>query len=359
MKKVLIATTNKDKYSAVSKIFKATIFKKEEYSILSLYDIDVNLKDEKECGSNIERARMKAKSAYNQLKDYDFDYFVGLDDAIKIKGKIEPNIKEYLNKILYDNYLSDGEEYAFNRAYCICDKEGNIYEANADIPYIYHPLKNNYELEKFTYPLSRVAYPIGVDKPICDITGDDEINYYLRYVKDALLSLDLNKRQERFDVLDKDRKHLGYTKVRGEKLDDNEYNVGIELWIFNNGKLLMTQRSMQKSHPGEWEVPGGCSQTNESSFDTLVREASEEIGLTVHKEDFELIDTQIYKKQFVDIYKSNIPVDLDKIILQDEEVSAVKFATKDEFLKMASNNEIVKSVYSRYENIAGKLEKDW
>lgn len=33
MKKVLIATTNKDKYEAVSKIFKETIFPANEYAI--------------------------------------------------------------------------------------------------------------------------------------------------------------------------------------------------------------------------------------------------------------------------------------------------------------------------------------
>ena len=191
MKKVLIATTNKDKYSAVSKIFKATIFPENEYFLLSFYDINADIKDEKEYGDNIERARAKAISTYNQLKDQDYDYIVGLDDAIKIRDKIEPNIKEYLNRILFENYLSDGEEYAFNRAYCILDKVGNIYETTADIPYVYHPLKGDYKLESFTYPLSKVAYPIGYNKAICDITEKEELDYYLKYVKDKLLDLNI------------------------------------------------------------------------------------------------------------------------------------------------------------------------
>ena len=193
MKKVLIATTNKEKYDAVSKIFKATIFPETNYIILSLRDIDEPIKDEKESGSNIERARQKANNAYNQLKNKDFDYIVGLDDALKIKERIEPNIKEYLNKILFENYLSDGEEITFNRAYCIYDKFGQIYETTADIPYIYHPLKEEYQLEQFTYPLSKVAYPVGSNKPISDITGEEEINYYLKYVKDKIQNIGINK----------------------------------------------------------------------------------------------------------------------------------------------------------------------
>ena len=185
MKRVLIATTNNDKYDAVSKIFSKTIFPKEEYKLEKMTD-DMHIPDEKEVGNNVERARKKAFLAYEALKDYDYDYIVGLDDAIRIKGRLEPNIKEFVSKILYENYLDDGEEYAFNRAYAIYDKDGNIYETTAEIPYIYHPLKGEYKLESFTYPLSRVAYPVGSDRAICDISGDEEINYYLKYVKDKI-----------------------------------------------------------------------------------------------------------------------------------------------------------------------------
>ena len=121
MKKVLIATTNKDKYNIVSTLLKRTIFPESDYEIVKLTE-DMNVPDEKETGNNIERARAKALNAFNHLKDYNFDYIVGLDDAVVIKGRIEPNVREYINKILYENYISDGEEYAFNRAYCIVDK---------------------------------------------------------------------------------------------------------------------------------------------------------------------------------------------------------------------------------------------
>lgn len=188
MKKVLIATTNKDKYNAVSKIFKKTIFDEKEYIISPLMD-DMNLPDEKEVGNNIERAKAKALNAYNYLKDYNFDYIVGLDDAVRIKNKLEPNIKEYLNKIFFENYIDDGDTYSFNRAYCIIDKKGNTYEVNIDIPYIYHPLKNDIELKAHTYSLSKVSYPIGYDIPIENLNEEDEIKYYLKYVEKEINNL--------------------------------------------------------------------------------------------------------------------------------------------------------------------------
>ncbi len=164
---------------------------------------------------------------------------------------------------------------------------------------------------------------------------------------------------ELFDVYDKNRKPLGYTKVRGEILEDNERNIGVELFIFNDNKLLLTQRSINKTHPGKWEVPGGCSQTGESPIDTLIREVKEEIGVTITKNDCEFITTQMYKYQFVDVYKSNIKVDLAKVVLQEEEVSDIKFVTEEEFLQMLNNDEIVEYISSRYNLIENKLKKDW
>lgn len=164
---------------------------------------------------------------------------------------------------------------------------------------------------------------------------------------------------EYFDVVDKDRISLGYKKVRGEFLENNEYNVGVEMWIINDNSILMTQRSKNKSHPDMWEVPGGCCQSGESSIDTINREMQEEIGITFKKDDYKLIGTELYKKQFVDIYFSNKSINIKDITLQDEEVESVKFVSKSEFTKMKSNNEIVPSVLDRFNVIKEKLRLDW
>ena len=190
MKKVLIATTNKDKFTIVSTIFKNTIFPENEYEIIRPTS-DIKLPPITEEGTNIQRARTKALNAYEYLKEYNYDYIVGLDDALFIKDRIEPNIKNHLNIILYGNYLEDGEQFAFNRAYCIIDKEKNLYEVSLDIPEIYHPLKENIVIEDNTYPLSNVSYPIGFDKPLCELSNDEIIDYSLKYVKEGLMSLNI------------------------------------------------------------------------------------------------------------------------------------------------------------------------
>ena len=160
---------------------------------------------------------------------------------------------------------------------------------------------------------------------------------------------------EYFDVLDENRNSLGYQKYRGEIMNDNEYWFGSEIWIINNNKLLITQRALNKTHPNKWEVPGGCSKSGETSTDTVIRETKEEIGININ--NYKLINTVLYKNQFVDMYLSTMPVDLNKTKLQEDEVSDIKFVTKDEFLEMNKKGQIVESVFNRYKTIEEKIKE--
>ena len=164
---------------------------------------------------------------------------------------------------------------------------------------------------------------------------------------------------EYFDVLSKTRQKLNYIKARGIQLENNEYNQGAGIWILNNRKLLITKRSMEKSHPGEWDTPGGCSQEGEISVNTIIREVEEEIGITLSEEDLELIGTHLYKKQFVDAFKTTKLIDDKDIKLQISEVTEFKFVNKQEFIQMIENNEIVKSVANRYFMFRDIIDIDW
>ncbi len=164
--------------------------------------------------------------------------------------------------------------------------------------------------------------------------------------------------KEFFDCLDKDRNKLGYSKVRGSALLENEYNQGIEVYIVNDSKLLMTKRSSSKSHPNMWEVPGGCSILDESSIDTALREMKEELGITFIKDDLTLLDTSIYKKMFVDMYISNKYINIDEVVLEKEEVSEIKFVSNKELNKMINDKQVVESVVNRYNLIRNKLKME-
>ena len=161
---------------------------------------------------------------------------------------------------------------------------------------------------------------------------------------------------EYFDVYDNKRNKLNYIKERGKELKDNEFNKGVEIYITSNNKLLLTQRSVNKSHPLEWEVPGGCSIANETSLDTIKREIKEEINLEINLNSLKYIGTKLYKKNYVDIYTIDINnLDINKLKKQDEEINDIKLVTKEEF----NNLKIVSSVSNRFNSFKDLINLYW
>ena len=161
---------------------------------------------------------------------------------------------------------------------------------------------------------------------------------------------------EYFDVVDENRNFLNKKLPRGSKLQENEFNVGVECIIINSNKeVLLTQRAPQKSHSYQWEIPGGCSVSGESSNQTLERELSEEIGINVI--NYELITTKLYKTQFVDIYKTLFDIDINKLKLQKEEVIKAKWFSLNELINLKEQNSIVPSTLICFEIIEEILKE--
>ena len=137
MKNILIATKNKDKYKVVHYLLEKICFQEQNnYKFFSLNDINYKGPEEKEEGSLIQRAEQKAKTVKNYLDKNNgniFEYIIGIDDGIFIKGKLQENIKDYVRKILYENYLNENENYSFARAYCLISKDNKIFKTTTNV----------------------------------------------------------------------------------------------------------------------------------------------------------------------------------------------------------------------------------
>lgn len=60
------------------------------------------------------------------------------------------------------------------------------------------------------------------------------------------------------------------------------FNVAAEAVIIKDGKILITQRSFDRSHaPGEWEILTGRVDQGETFEGAVKREVKEEVGLKV------------------------------------------------------------------------------
>ena len=69
--------------------------------------------------------------------------------------------------------------------------------------------------------------------------------------------------------------------------------------------------------------------------------SKEELGLDLENVLDRPVFTFNFNEGFDDIYLLNMDVDLDKIIIQEEEVQAVRWETIDNILKMIKNDEFI------------------
>lgn len=189
MKTILLATSNKDKFKVVKYLLQKAGLEETEYQILSLKDVNYSAPDEKEQGSIDQRARTKAISVVNNIPNREiYDFIIGIDDGIELKGTMRENVKDHINKILFENYLEENESIIFPRAYCVVDNMGKTFEIIAKIEYKYKP-KANLKVEPNSYPLSQVAAPLNSDKSLTEMDKNEANEYCWESCKDELIQL--------------------------------------------------------------------------------------------------------------------------------------------------------------------------
>ena len=282
MKKILLATSNKDKFKIVKYLLQNAGLTESEYEIVSLKDINYTATDEKEEGKIDERARKKAISVRNNITEKEkYEFIIGIDDGIELKGTIRENVKDHINMILFENYLQENESIIFPRAYCCIDKYGRMYETIVKIEYQYKH-KDNLKIEPNSYPLSQVAIPLGSDKPLTEMSEEEGNKYCWEYSKNEIIKL--------VDWM---------TGRNDEKM--RKLNLIV---IFNENlkKVLFCIRS-KEPYKGLYNFVGGQVEDGESNDDAAYRELFEETGIS--SDDVELdhfMDINYYK------YGNNIQV---------------------------------------------------
>jgi len=105
------------------------------------------------------------------------------------------------------------------------------------------------------------------------------------------------------------------------------------------GRLMIQQRtSTKESWPNLWDLTGGSALKGETSQQAISRELSEEVGLHVDFSDQPPHVSLTTSTAFIDIFLTDIPsIDLATLVLQEDEVQAVRWATLPEILTMISD----------------------
>ena len=148
-------------------------------------------------------------------------------------------------------------------------------------------------------------------------------------------------KQEILDLYDDDFNKLNKTIIRRvDEIPDGANIMQSYILIENNGKYLLEQSTERNNF--KWSIPGGHVLSGETPDDALKRELNEELGLTIDK--YKQLDKVKfpYNKFIFNIFYTNSIVDLDSLVFQPEEVTKVKFFSKEEILNLIEEEKIAR-----------------
>ncbi|MBQ7655666.1 MAG: NUDIX domain-containing protein [Clostridia bacterium] len=149
---------------------------------------------------------------------------------------------------------------------------------------------------------------------------------------------------ELFDLYTAERKKTGRTMVRGEPTPEGFYRLVVHVCIFNEaGQMLIQQRQPFKSGWSNlWDISvGGSDIAGDSSRSAAERETREELGLSIDLSDTRPTLTIYWENGFDDYYVVNQAPAFDSLRLQYEEVQRVKWADKEEILRMIDDGSFI------------------
>jgi len=136
----------------------------------------------------------------------------------------------------------------------------------------------------------------------------------------------------------------GKVFTRGESLKEGEYQLVTNIWIINNDfNILIQKRSeTKKISPNIWATHGGCVGTQETSFNGCIREAYEEIGISLKTKNIKPLTRIKSERLIMDSYIIVQEFDTSSAVLQAEEVSEIQWVSLNKLEHMVNDKSFFK-----------------
>ena len=135
-------------------------------------------------------------------------------------------------------------------------------------------------------------------------------------------------------------------------MHDGEYQLAVHVWIHNRkGEWLISKRSPDKnSSPNIWEACTGAAVAGEDSLTTALREAKEELGLTLDPGKGRLYTTVIHENMhppggscMADVWIFSHDCPIENVILQPGETCDARWENAETIRAMIAYGEFVKA----------------
>lgn len=163
---------------------------------------------------------------------------------------------------------------------------------------------------------------------------------------------------EYLDLYDVNKSLTGEKIVRGKgkpQVPKNNYINIVIIFIQNSeGKFLFQVTSKEKGN--EIATTGGHVKSGQSSFEAILTEVNEELGIDISNENVKMIDSYIFGVAFMDVYYLNKDIDVNELSLQDEEVESVKWFTVDEIKSLIAQEKLRKGNIKAFDSVLSYIE---
>ena len=141
--------------------------------------------------------------------------------------------------------------------------------------------------------------------------------------------------EEYWDVYDINRQKTGKIIKRGQRLNDDEYHLFVQVWLINKEGLFLSQeRSENISWPLMWCANGGNAKMGEDAYTCARREVLEELKIDINDLDGFMFDSSTYfednQNYFCDSFVYVIDKDIKDIDYQKEEIKSLKYMNMKE-----------------------------
>lgn len=146
-------------------------------------------------------------------------------------------------------------------------------------------------------------------------------------------------KQEVLDLYDEEFNKINKTIIRRvDEIPEGTNIMQSYILIKNENKYLLEQTTERNNY--KWAIPGGHVLSGETSEIALKRELEEELGIIDIQ--YKRIDTVKfpYNSYIFNVFYSNAIIDINSLNLQSDEVTQVKWYTKDEILELINNDKV-------------------
>lgn len=146
------------------------------------------------------------------------------------------------------------------------------------------------------------------------------------------------------DLYSKDRVRLGRTMVRGDAQPQGTFRIIVHSCLFNSKGLMLVQKRQgtKESWSNLWDMTAnGSAIAGETSQEAMGRELFEELGIRHDFRHDPPLLTVTENGCFYDIYLFKADCDLDRLVLQAEEVQEVSWADADGIKRMVVDGSFV------------------